>query len=141
MTVKCCRRNMGTDPSAAIPIPCPVCQGSLCCTVITSSLHREPLSASLLAPPLYEVLTQPSSTCFLENENEGKEAGFRDGCRQRDGKGNRGRDEASRCLKSSRIKLQTVQEIDKSFHVAVLSINFQLMCNHFSSGKNRNVVL
>lgn len=66
----------------------------------------------------------PAALVFWKMEKEGKEARFRDGCRQRDGKGNRGRDEASRCFKLSRIKLQTVQGIDKSFHVAVSSINF-----------------
>lgn len=89
------------------------------------------------------LLPNPAALAFWKMEKEDKEAGFRDGCRRRDGKGDRERDrgEASCCLRSSRIKSQTVQDIDKSFHVDVLSISFQLIHNRFSSGKNRNIVL
>lgn len=83
----------------------------------------------------------PAALDFWKMEKEGKEVGFRDIGRQRDGKGDRVRDEASLCLKSWTIKSQAVQDIDKSFYVDVLSISFQLMYNHFSSGKNRNPVL
>lgn len=116
------------------------CAWSPCAALVSPPPCTKSPSQLLYLLHLHTNLSPSSEALdFWKMEKEGKEAGLREICRQRDGKGDR--DEASNCLKSSTIKSQTVQDIDKSFHVGVFSISFQLMYNHFSSGKNRNPVL
>lgn len=122
---------MGIYPSAAMPIPCPVCFG----IGVTSPRNREPLSTSLLAAVLQSLSPHPAALDFGKWKGKGKKQGSGTSA---DRGMERGTElEVRPHIRLSTIKSETIQDIDKSFHVDVLSSSFQLMSNHFSSGRNR----
>lgn len=115
--------------------PCPVCFGigvTSPCTEIPSQLLC--LLCSYRA-------SHPAQQHLISGNWKGKGKKQGSGHVWTEGwKGDRIRHEASCCLKSSTVKSQTVQDID-NIHIDVLSVNFQLVYNHFSSGGKRNPVL